>query len=76
MGHPLDNPIWSSLVTRHRRFAMGEGLARRFDPEIAPFAGIAAADDVALRDLAELASPGDWVGRLNVFPGLETQWKS
>lgn len=39
--HPLDNPIWSSLVSRHRGIALGDDAARRYPPEVAPFAGIA-----------------------------------
>ena len=37
---PLDNPIWSSLITTHARFAIAHGEALRFPPEVAPFIGI------------------------------------
>ncbi|QWG20433.1 GNAT family N-acetyltransferase [Bradyrhizobium sediminis] len=36
--HPLDHPIWTALTTRQRALAEGGALARRYPPEIAPFA--------------------------------------
>lgn len=36
----LDNPIWSSLVTTHARFAERHGDALRFPSEVAPFIGV------------------------------------
>ena len=38
--HPLDRPIWSALTTRQAGFSVGDALARRFDPEVGPFAAI------------------------------------
>ena len=51
----LDRPIWNALTTRQARFALGHGLALRFDPEVGQFA--ATADDApeAIAALAELA---------------------
>ncbi|QNN66241.1 GNAT family N-acetyltransferase [Sphingomonas rhizophila] len=40
---PLDRPIWFALQDRQRHFAIGDGLARRFQPDVSPF--IACADD-------------------------------
>ncbi|MEM8570327.1 MAG: GNAT family N-acetyltransferase [Pseudomonadota bacterium] len=39
-AHWLDNPVWSALSTRHRRFALVDGRARRMIPEIGPFAAL------------------------------------
>jgi ribosomal protein S18 acetylase RimI-like enzyme len=39
----LDRPIWFALEGRQRRFAIGDGLARRFPPDVSPF--IACIDD-------------------------------
>lgn len=36
----LDNPIWSALTTAHARFAEGAALAKRYAPDISPFAGL------------------------------------
>jgi predicted GNAT family acetyltransferase len=52
--HPLDRPIWSALTTRQRDLAVGDGLARRFDPEFGPFAAIADDDDEHLARLGSL----------------------
>jgi len=56
--HPLDRPIWHALTTRQAEFASGAERARRFAPDVAPFA--AARDDSAesLRDLAALVPEG------------------
>ena len=36
MTHPLDRPIWHALSKRQAGFAVGGGLARRFDPKVSP----------------------------------------
>ena len=51
--HELDRPIWHALATRHREFAQGAGLARRYDPLLSPFA---ASRDDAPASLAALAA--------------------
>ena len=38
-GHPLDDPIRSSLLGAHARFARTVGRSFRFDPEVAPVLG-------------------------------------
>ena len=54
--HPLDRPVWSALTTRQRDLAIGDGLARRFDPEIGPFAAVAVDDDEHLAALGRLVA--------------------
>lgn len=54
--HPLDRPVWSALTTRQRDLAIGDGLARRFDPEIGPFAAVALDDDEHLAALGRLVA--------------------
>ena len=54
--HPLDRPIWSALTSRQRELAVGDDLARRFDPEIGPFAAIAEDDDEHLVRLGSLVA--------------------
>jgi len=36
--HPLDHPVWNALISRQGALAEGGTLARRYPPEIAPFA--------------------------------------
>ena len=54
MRHPLDRPVWSALTTRQRDLALGDDLARRFEPEIGPFAAVAHDDPAHLARLAAL----------------------
>ena len=56
-GHPLDNPVWHALAGAQQQFAEGAGLARRFRPEVALFAGIADDTAEAWADLADLVGP-------------------
>jgi len=64
MTHILDRPAWSALAGRHAVFAEGDGLARRYRPDIVPFA--AARDDSAacLAALAALFQPGQVMVRI------------
>jgi RimJ/RimL family protein N-acetyltransferase len=39
-GHPLDNPVWGALTTRHGLLAEGQGPVRRYTPQVAPFAAL------------------------------------
>jgi len=54
----LDNPIWSSLTTAHRRFASGNEVVRRYPAAIAPFAAFAEATLQATEGLRSLAMDG------------------
>ena len=38
----LDNPVWYALTTQQAAIALGDHLARRYPPEIAPFGAVAA----------------------------------
>ena len=51
---PLDRPIWSALTTRQRAFSLGDGRARRFDPEVGPLAAIGEDDAAHLDALSAL----------------------
>ena len=57
----LDNPAWHALTTHHARFAIGEGLAKRYPADVSPIAGIAALDTASLRDFAVIVAQGDMV---------------
>jgi predicted GNAT family acetyltransferase len=60
-GHVLDRPIWSSLATRHARFAVGDGPALRFAPDVSPFACARDDSPESLQALARLIGPGESV---------------
>src|SRR5580658_5427623 len=72
----LNNPIWHSLTTLHARFAVGDGLARRFDAEIGPLAGMREQSPEAYRALGDLFSPGEAAALfLDVPPELPPGWR-
>jgi ribosomal protein S18 acetylase RimI-like enzyme len=56
--HPLDNPIWNSLLTEHSSLAISSRLARRYPAAIGPLSGIAEQSDANYEALRILAGPG------------------
>ncbi|GAA2030680.1 GNAT family N-acetyltransferase [Agromyces tropicus] len=52
--HPLDRPAWGALAGRQRGFAIGDGLARRYDPEVGPFAAVGSDEPDHLAALGRL----------------------
>ena len=58
----LERPPWSALTTTHSDFALGNDLARRYQPDIAPMAAIREVSDTCLQAMAALMSPGEVVG--------------
>jgi ribosomal protein S18 acetylase RimI-like enzyme len=55
----LDNPMWHALTGPHARFAEGEGLARRYQADVAPFMAIPDdASAAAWEALAAMVGPG------------------
>ncbi|MEU0313455.1 GNAT family N-acetyltransferase [Nocardioides sp. NPDC006273] len=55
----LDNPVWSSLTGAHAWLSEGAGLARRYRPDISPFAAVSdPSSPEAWRDLAAAVGPG------------------
>lgn len=59
MKHLLDRPIWTALTTRQADLGEGTGLARRYRPDILPFAATETGDPPAIAALADLAGPGE-----------------
>lgn len=53
-GHPLDKPFWNALVGVQADIATGDGLARRYAPDVSAIGAVADASDAALADLAVL----------------------
>lgn len=60
-AHPLDLPFWHALATTHRGFSRGGDHARRFVPDVAPFAGVPDASDASRDALGALIEPGETV---------------
>lgn len=55
---PLDNPVWHALTGPHARLAAGDGGARRYQPDVAPFAALPDNPDAAAwHALARLVGP-------------------
>jgi predicted GNAT family acetyltransferase len=57
--HPLDNVIWQALGTRHASFAHGNGLARKFVPEVSSLAALLEPTPAGYEALASLMAEGD-----------------
>jgi len=70
----LDNPVWSSLRSRHRALAKRVGDVARYPPEVAPFLGVASADADAARSIASLLAPDETVYLVGVAPELPEGW--
>jgi ribosomal protein S18 acetylase RimI-like enzyme len=64
----LEQPPWSALTTTHAAFALGNALARRYPPDIAPMAGIRDVSSACLDALAALMKPDDVVGLFSTEP--------
>ena len=55
----LDNPVWHSLCTNHAHFALGDRLAKRYPPDVAPFVALANLSEAAFADLARITALGE-----------------
>lgn len=58
----LGNPIWNALTTEHSMLAVGNNLARTYQPEIGPLSGMANESSEAYESLRTLAGHGGVVG--------------
>jgi predicted GNAT family acetyltransferase len=57
--HILDTPIWSALATRHGHLRQGGSFARRYHPDVAPFAAVVSDTATAWQELHGLLRPGE-----------------
>ena len=73
--HVLDNPIWESLVSRHRSLARRHGDVARYPPEVAPFLGVAAAGIDAEAALESLIAADESVYLLGPTPSVPAAWQ-
>ena len=74
-AHLLDNPIWSSLTTKHASFAVVQGSACRYPPQVAPFAAVRAGDANALSQLEGLINGGESVYLVGLAPEFAAGWR-
>ncbi|MEJ0036379.1 MAG: GNAT family N-acetyltransferase [Gammaproteobacteria bacterium] len=74
-AHLLDNPIWSSLKTKHASFAMLQDGAGRYPPQVAPFAAVGSADARVLSQLEVLINGGESVYLVGVAPEFGPGWR-
>ena len=73
--HPLDNPIWASLNSRHRTLARAAGAVVRYPPAFAPFAAVASADADVTAAMASLVESDESVYLLGPVPSLPESWR-
>jgi ribosomal protein S18 acetylase RimI-like enzyme len=59
--HPLDRPVWNALTSTQSALALGGARARRYPPDIAPFADIVDASPETFAALGALMAPSDFV---------------
>lgn len=64
----LEQPPWSALTSTHAALALGNALARRYPPDVAPMAGIREVSDACLDALAALMKPDNVVGLVSAEP--------
>jgi ribosomal protein S18 acetylase RimI-like enzyme len=71
----LDDPFWSALTGPHAALALGDGYARCYPRDVAPFAGVASHDAQAFDSLARLIEAGGMVGLVGSPPQLPDSWR-
>jgi predicted GNAT family acetyltransferase len=64
----LDNPVWTALTTGHRSLARSSGRARRYPPEVSPFAAVETPTATAFADLSNLVAAEETVGMCTANP--------
>jgi predicted GNAT family acetyltransferase len=70
----LDNPIWHALTNQHASFALGSTSARRYRPDVAPFAAVAGSDTRSFDALADLVPSGETVALLGERSVPQDAW--
>lgn len=67
----LDSPIWTALGAKHAHLGRGGPLARRYDPDVAPFAALASETPDAYEALRRLLEPHEYVVLQSLTPPAE-----
>ena len=73
--HPLDNPVWQSLATRHRHFARAQPGCVRYPADVAPFLAVDPQVDGHSIALRALVSPGESVLIVGPAPRVDSEWQ-
>src|SRR5262245_55689459 len=73
--HPLDNPVWQSLVSQHASLAVMREHAGRYPADVAPFVAVDKGDPVAGDQLCEIVSVGESAYLVGVAPPLDSRWQ-
>jgi GNAT superfamily N-acetyltransferase len=71
----LDNPFWSSLLTRHRHVAHSAGTVARYPADVAPFLGVADPDADVEAALDMLVPENETVLLLGIAPRVREGWQ-
>ena len=74
-SHPLDNPILSSLDSRHRSLALRHDGVARYPADIAPFLAVPEAGVAVEEALAALVPPGDTAYGVGPAPAVSAHWR-
>lgn len=70
----LDNPAWAALTTRQSGIALGDGRARRYPADVAPFLAVADTGPEAAAAARALATPGESLHFVGIAPGDLAGW--
>lgn len=72
--HPLDNPVWHSLVSRHRHLGLFAGAAARYKAQVAPFAAVRSVQDEVEAELRGLVNVGESILFVGPVPEFSDAW--
>lgn len=73
--HPLDNPVWQSLNSRHLGFARMADGAARYPADVAPFLAVDSPEANHADALAALVEPGESVLIVGPAPVVDAGWQ-
>lgn len=73
--HPLDNPIWNSLASRHAPLALRHGDVARYPAAVAPFLAVARAGVDPAAAIDALVPADDTALLLGVAPKVPSGWE-
>jgi len=72
----LDNPIWHSLTTAHRKLSRRHGLACRYPKDVSPLAAMQSPSAQAYEDLRALVGADEGVGLFTAEPlDVPSDWQ-
>jgi ribosomal protein S18 acetylase RimI-like enzyme len=69
----LDNPAWYALTNQQSTFALGDDRARRFSPDVAPFAAVVDSVERSSDSLAALIPSGEGAALIGVQASVLTE---